>query len=211
MFIDSPNKQELRQGDIFTDLYFPIMPCQSPRLVGTAEPSNDINQEFSFTPAVEKVGNFQCVTAQVPLLRTAAMLISQCCDVAFDNRGGNIKRRYLVIAPLTEVPSDFKKNPAEFELLTQNRLDDYLNYFYVPQIAPLSVDYLADFSRVVSIPSSQAKFILERKVLQMSDPMRVRLKVKFSSFFGRPIDDAEEELVDQLRHEIEQQDEAQHS
>ena len=204
MFIESPNMQELRQGDIFTDLYFPFTPCESPELVGTAKDLAHVDQGFSFKPRETTEGAFTCVTAQVPLLRTPAMLMSQCCDVAFENRAGKIKRRYLVIAPLTKTPPDLKKNEDDFEALTQNPLDRFLNYFYVPKTDPFTTDYIADFSRVVSLRSSEASFILRRKVLQMTDEMRVVLKLKFSFFFGRTVDEAEDKLANELRAKMSQ-------
>ena len=203
MFIDPPSKQELRQGDILTDIYFPITPCRVPTVFSGIEQTTDgAGEPISLTPLIEKSGNFDCYPARVLLIKTPGILVSQCCDVEFSNRAGSIKRRYLVVAPLTEVPESLKKDRQTFESLIQNPLDRLLNYFYVPQTEPLTTDYLADFSRIVSIPAADATFVLSRKVLQMTDEMRVRLKVKFSTFFGRPSEGEEPLIADLLANEL---------
>jgi hypothetical protein len=203
MFIETPNTQELRQGDILTDIYFPIMPCRVPKILSTLEQTAEgIGNATNLSPLIEKSGSFDCYPAQVLLLKTPAILLSQCCDVEFSNRGGNIKRRYLVVAPLTEVPPDLRKNRETFESLSQNPLDRNLNYFYIPESPPLTTDYIADFTRIVSIPAAEATFVLGRKILQMTDEMRVRLKVKFSTFFGRPSEGEEALIADLLAKEL---------
>ncbi|HEY9708247.1 MAG TPA: hypothetical protein V6D48_08590, partial [Oculatellaceae cyanobacterium] len=185
MFTQVLNKAELRQGDIIEGLYYPLINCGTLRILGEAtnQPLSQ-NEDLSLTAISEKKEGVTFLTAQVKVLRSFVVVLSQCCDLAL--RNDKLEAPAFVIAPLFEVPYQIKTKSERLSKLQENSLENFVNLFYIPQNEPLPQDYVVDFGRLTSLPRAEFNFTLSKKVLQMTDEARVLFKLKLASHFGRP-------------------------
>jgi len=185
MFIETPNSEELRQGDIIEGLYYPSINCENIRLIGeSTNQSSSENTELSLTAVSEKKEGFTFLTAQIKVFRGFVIILSQCCDLAL--RNGKLEVPAFVIAPLVDISYPIRTKPENLYKLQENSLKSFVNLFYIPRQEPLQQEYMVDFNRVTSLPRAEFKFALSKKVLQMTDEARVQFKLKLASHFGRP-------------------------
>jgi hypothetical protein len=112
------------------------------------------------------------------------MVLSQCCDLELRNR--KLVALAFIIAPLFEIPKSTVAEADKYAALKQNIPTEHTSYFYVEAQPPLPTEYRVDFARVASIPNTEYDVALKNKVLQLSDEMRIRLKLKLSHYGGRP-------------------------
>lgn len=197
MFTETPNLNELRQGDIIQGLYYPLMKCKTIRLLGEPTDSGaETSDTLSLSATAERKSGFYWFPAQIPVFRGHSVVLSQCCDL--ERRNGNQDAIAFVIAPLKEIPRLIRSDPDRLDRLKENSLRHYVNLFYIPHHPPLSQDYIIDFNMVVSIPQGEYDFALSKKILQMTDEARVCLKLKIANHFGRPADEGEKELASRL-------------
>ncbi len=58
----------------------------------------------------------------------------------------------------------------------------FIDYFYVaPHQRLENKEWMVDFSQITSLPKSEFPEILKRKILQMDDRSRVKLKIKLAT------------------------------
>jgi hypothetical protein len=184
MFTATPNRDELRQGDILQGLHYPLMKCEQLRLIGEpADPAASVGGIFSLSAVTERESGVHWFTAQVQVSRGYYIVLSQCCDLERCN--GKLEAPAFVVASLVDIPYPIRTDPEKLRNLQQNRLQDFVNLFYIPQYSPLPQAHMVDFSMPVSVPRSEFDFALSGKVLQMTDEARVCFKVKLISHFGR--------------------------
>jgi hypothetical protein len=192
MFLDAPDKTELRQGDVVYGLYFPLVKSEDIVVLGKPTiPLTVPGQETTLSPVIAAKGeNKDAVLVQMYARQGYSIVLSQCCDLAL-REGGKMNSPAFVVAPLAEVPYLIRSNNEKLELLKQNRLEHFTSLFYLPFTSPLPSEMVVDFSRMASIDNKDYSHALAGKSLQMTDESRVTFKTKLASHFGRP---TEEEL-----------------
>ncbi len=187
MFIAAPDKKELRQGDILAGVWFPRIRFEDIRLVAHVDHSDQ--EKIVAVPELVTDREMEWTTAQIQMTRRFVMVLSQCCDMVIS--GGNTRAQTLVVAPLVPVPDRYRRQ-IEFDALRANKIEEYVNLFYVEQRDPLPSDFVVDFRRVVSVVlrNALARF-LDLKVLQLTDETRIVLKSKLAFSFGRLTEEEE--------------------
>lgn len=197
MFIETPDRSQLRQGDIIKGLFYPQINCEKLQLTG--QPFVDLtdttteSKQGNLLAVAEKKHGFTMFTAQVKVFCGFFVILSQCCDIA--RRQGKLEIPAFAVSPLLEIPYSVRNSSEKLNELQSNRLESFINFFYVFEKQPLLQDYVVDFNQIVSLPRSEFDFALSRKVLQMTDKSRISFKLKLSSHFGRP---TQEELDSKL-------------
>ncbi|MEB3189561.1 MAG: hypothetical protein VKL42_04370 [Snowella sp.] len=193
MFIDNPDLNELRQGDIIQGLFYPEISCSEISLIG--KPANILVHE-TIGSGEEQLPNLIAnlekkskqglsgFTAQINVYYGFFIVISQCCDLA-KRDDGKPKSLAFVTAPLLDIPYTIKNNQEKLNVLKSNNLETYISSFFIAQQPPLTKDYSVDFNQIVSFPKTQYDFLLKNKILQMTDETRIQFKLKLSSHFGR--------------------------
>jgi hypothetical protein len=187
MFIAKPDKSELRQGDIITGVWFPRIRFEDIRLLAAVDSANP--EQIVTLPELVSDRGMEWTTAQIQMARRFVMVLSQCCDLEMvKNRPRGLA---AVVSPLVPVPEMYRKKPEYLASLRQNKIESYVNHFYVEHAPPLPSDFIVDFGRVVSIGLDQVKDLLSQKVLQLTDASRIALKSKLAFNFGRLTDEEE--------------------
>jgi len=185
MFIDRPDSQTLRQGDIIGGAFYPHVKLENIRLIGnptnpTLSPGTPI--DLSAT-VVEKIRHSAIMEVEYKY----CIILSQCCDI--ERRNNNLNIPAFVMAPLEEIPFNIGNNPEKLQRLRLNELPDYANLFFIPTTPPLQNDFVINFNKVFSAPRSDFQLVLSKKILQMMDAERVTFKLKLSYHFSRPTED----------------------
>ena len=186
MFIPPPDIKVLRQGDIITNVLFPLLRISDLTLLGKQIASEPISLDgFKLSGSID---NKKYVSGMIKLQVTSAIIISQCCDVQLNN--GKLEVPNFVLAPLDPVKSypGFKDN-AHLEDLKKNELDRFTNLFYLDPAPPISEQSVVNFNRTFCLQKEDYEIVLSRKVLQMTDESRVKFKLKLANHFGRPTED----------------------
>ena len=97
----------------------------------------------------------------------------------------------FAVARLIPVPPAIVSDPQRFASLSENkdpRSGDpgYINFFYIPAHEKLGgKDWVIDYNQVLSIPGSEFHATLRKKILQMTDEWRVKLKIKLAASLTR--------------------------
>lgn len=182
MFVEAPNKEELRQGDIIEGLLFPIMQFRQLSLLGTPHESSFSNTSPNLLATFEE--KKKVFTAQVKVFQAFAIVLSQCCDIAI-RADGKLDAPVFVVAPLIDVPYQVQKNSEMLSLLQNNSTENFVNFFYITQQDPLPKSFIVDFGRPLSVPREELSFVLSRKVLEMTSESRLKFKNNLSFHFGR--------------------------
>jgi hypothetical protein len=97
MFVEHPNTNELRQGDVVEALSFPLIECAE--LVHLGLPEADAHralEQFRLRPPLE--GKQNSITLQLPATRAWGVVLSPCCDLEL--RNGKMIPPFILIAPL---------------------------------------------------------------------------------------------------------------
>lgn len=98
MFTATPNRDELRQGDIIQGLYYPLMKCEQLRLIGEpADPVAPVGELFSLSAVAEKKSGVNWFTAQIQVSRGYYIVLSQCCDL--ERHNGKLDAPAFVVPP----------------------------------------------------------------------------------------------------------------
>lgn len=201
MFLNEPNREELRQGDIIQGLYFPMMNCRTMEILGIPleeEPQQE--NSLGLSARAERKSGFHLFSAKLLIARGLSIILSQCCDL--ERRNNNQDAIAMIVAPLRSIGRHIRDNSEKFSNLQSNILTHFVNQYYIPQYSPLQSDYMVDFNLMVSIPQGEYNYILSRKVLQMTDEARARFKIKLTHHFGRAFDEHEDKLLQQARTEL---------
>jgi hypothetical protein len=210
MFVDEPDKSELRQGDIIKGLFYPLVDLDAIRLIGEPAPdsfavssddseASSVVRPFALNPVATKKDGFELYEAQLKVFRGNFIVLSQCCDLALNEKGKH-EAHAFVLSPLINIPYPVQQDPEKLAALIANTFEHYVNFFFISQKPPLQQDYAVDFGRLVSVVRAAYPHILKNKVLQMTDEHRMRLKIKFGSHFGRPTkEEIESGIYDAVR------------
>jgi hypothetical protein len=189
MFVNDPEPNCLRQGDILRSIPYPLLHADNVRILGRLGEGGEWNPASFEDDEIEhrKLPAWIC---QMPTRVGFAVVISQCCDIAPQH--GKIIQATIAFARLVPIPSAISKDTARLESLRSNKYplnpDDpgYINYFYVaPHNQLAEQEWIVDYAQVLSIPSSAFPAILKSRVLQMDDDTRIRFKVKLAASYGR--------------------------
>src|SRR5216683_2968539 len=132
MFIAAPDKSELRQGDIIAAVWFPRIRFEDIRLLAPVDSAN-LDQIVAVPHLVEDRG-IDWTIAQIQMARRYVMVLSQCCDL--EMLKGRPRGLAAVVSPLVPVPDMYRKKPEYLAALRENRVESYVNHFYVEQAPP---------------------------------------------------------------------------
>ncbi len=184
MFTETANVEELRQGDIIRGLYYPRLTCESLPLIGVPSPDAGHQvQALTLSASVRSEGGIDWLSAQVPVLRGYAMILSPCCDLEL--RNGKLLVPAIIVAPLVPIAYAILKSAEDMALFKKNSLENYTGLYYVAPQTPLDQDCMVDFCRLVSVQKGNYPFMRQHKVLQLTDTQRINLKTKLGLYFGR--------------------------
>lgn len=192
MFIDTPNAEELRQGDIVYGIYFPQMLCSSMLLLGQSRPVDPLAAEHpALTPVSAQKGKPATLTAQIEVMLIYAMVVSHCCDLEVREGKKRPDLLYIAMSPLLDIPYLIRTDNDRLQQLRDNSNPlinagrSFINLFHIPQHPPLPSEKMIDYNIIISVPAKDYEYVLGNKVLQMTDEHRIRLKNKMSFNYGR--------------------------
>lgn len=185
----------LRQGDILEGVPFALLEHGKMHVLGTIAQDYD----YAATPSIsakthEHRTDKGWVTIQVPARFGLCAVLSNCCDL--EPRDGGVQAHAVTLARLRPVSPDTRNNAENFASLTANRdprdteNPGYIDYFYLaPHTLLEGTDWNVHFNQVVTLPTTDIKLLLRRKVLQLDDRTRVKFKIKLAYALGRINDD----------------------
>ena len=186
MFTPTPDLNALRQGDIISGLYCPLIKNSDLDLIGKI--TGDPPPSPEHIPLKAFIENKKYVKGMIKLLPTLTIVVSQCCDV--EARDGVLDAPAFVLAPVEPLRSlKIAQNAIEVEQLKKNAVGLYTNFFYLDQVSPISEPSFINFNKVFSIHKDDYRSALQNKVLQMTDECRVLFKIKLAHHFGRPTEE----------------------
>jgi hypothetical protein len=194
MFIENADMTCLRQGDILSNLPFPVLRSGKLSFVGKIDPPTP-GSEPAFVPLPSEDPRGRLFSIQTPARIVFAAVISQCCDIA-PRRGGKIEGQHTIaLARLVPLPDKVRSDAESLASLRDNTnplspTASYLGLFHVPAHASLNgEEWAIDYSQPFCIPAAELPAALRRKLLQMTDESRIRFKLKLSFFYGRLTDE----------------------
>lgn len=188
MFLDDADFACLRQGDILANIAFPQVVTGKMAFLGVA--SLERPGDLVFNPQAPVVRDLPMYTCQTQARVGFGAVISQCCDLE-PREGNRIDQPTIALArlaPITRGILNDREALADLRSNSDPRLPGagFLNLFHVPAHERLEGrEWMIDFGQVFSIPSAEFPAILGRKVLQMDNDSRIRLKVRLSASFAR--------------------------
>jgi hypothetical protein len=194
MFLQDADMTCLRQGDILRDVPIPLLASPEIAVLGRidATASGSAPALSPLTKAHRKDPNW--LTAQLPVRRCYCVVMSQCCDLA--PRNERILMPAFAVGRLIPIPNGISEDPKSLESLRANKDPrnpgdpGFINLFYFPRHERLdNAEWMVDFNQCASIPSTEFPAILDRKILQMEDPWRVKSKIKLAASYARLTDE----------------------
>lgn len=194
MFLVDADKTCLRQGDILEGIPFPRLNAADVSILGKISPENS-------QPPVPKLAALTTVHrqdpnwlfGQVPLRLSFCMVLSQCCDLEL--RNGRFELPAFLVGRLIPVPKGIASDAQQLARLRANkdpRTADpgFINLFYIPRRKELhDTEWVLDFNQAMCIPGKEFPAILSRKIFQLEDNWRVKLKIKLATCLARPTDE----------------------
>jgi len=193
MFVEHADMSCLRQGDILSNLPFPLLRSGKLSFVGKIDPQT-VGSDSTFTLQSEEMRG-RLYSIQTLARIVFAAVISQCCDIA-PRRGGKIEGQHTIaLARLVPLPDGVLTDAESLASLRENSNPfnpgaSYLGLFHVPAHARLNgEEWAIDYSQPFCIPAPELPAALKRKILQMTDESRIRFKIKLSVFYGRLTDE----------------------
>ena len=117
------------------------------------------------------------------------MVLTHCCELDRENEN---KVTSIILAPLRDVHDATRKEKVE-ELIQSNDLTQpgvtasYLKYFYVQGHDNLEAKSgaVVDFSKCFSVRNKGYDYLLDRKLLQLTDNARGSMSLKLALYFHR--------------------------
>jgi hypothetical protein len=190
MFVENPDMTTLRQGDVISDVLFPLVRVDKPtvflgtysRITGRLE------------PIVEETRRTQYQYAQVGATFSLAAVFSQDCDV--DNRQEHPPPAFL-LCRVMQIWDSLLRSPGYASL--QENIDPYgegrpyYQLYYLGEIPEHDGVFLADYSQVITVSWADYRHILGRKLSEMDKVARSKFRVKAGAHIGRP---SAEEIAD---------------
>ena len=166
----------LRQGDILKNL----------QVLGTID-YHQVTSPSGLPGMARREPQSWSVTA-TPKFRDC-MVLTHCCDLDRENEN---KVTSIILAPLRDVHTATKPEKVD-ELIQSNDITQpgvkasFLKYFYVDREAKLMArnGAIVDFSKCFSIRNKAYDYLLERKLLQLTDTVRLSMSLKLALYFHR--------------------------
>jgi len=194
MFVTEADTTCLRQGDILSNVPFPLIKPQEFAAIGTYSPTGGPDGGVLFRPVESTVREQVWFTSQILTRLSFAAVISQCCDLA--PRNARILLPTIALARLVPITSATLSAPEKLASLRANKDprdgDDpgIIKLFYIPGHEKLGgVEWTVDYNQVFSISSTEFPSIMRNKILQMNDDSRIRFKIKLAWCLGRLTDE----------------------
>jgi len=188
----------LRQGDILKGIPFPVLDLNNLQILGRIEPPGGETNPSRIIPTVSQHrADPNYLTGQTLIRLAFGCVVSHCCEL--EPRHGRIISAVFLIARVISVKASILNDDEKLKSLRENRdpraaLPSYIDYFYIkPHALIENNEWMVDFSQVVAIPGVEFPAILGRKVLQMDNRSRVKLKIKLAVYFGRITNEEDDE------------------
>lgn len=198
MYDPSPNRSELRQGDIIADVYLPRFGIADVNFLHKLKPDGSF--DFSKQAIMHTSSQFVAV-------------ISQCCELNPNKRNSfslagligltewlSPERKVFGFNLAEVVPwkkSDWRQHEID-KLLKANSIDGGQEKLEHVNVYCLEADgshfkepHLIDFTRVFSIRISEMGRVLRNKILQLDKAHRVELQRKLAYFYARPAEEVD--------------------
>lgn len=164
----------LRQGDLLTEVQIlGALGLNSIQLIVSSVGANAVGWSVPVAPKL-----------------APAMVLSHCCEIDPCN---DVKVTSVILAPLRDVHK--ATSPDKVRKLIESNLlseaDDtkatFLKYFYVAPSLELGFNEgaVVDFSKCFSVRNKTYRHLLEKKVLQLTDPVRESMSLKLALYFHR--------------------------
>jgi len=201
MYVDAAQMERdcLRQGDVLDAVAFPIFESDS-ALLGKIDHGSRIEIPHPKIVAIPREHRSQkdCVTMQMKTRFAPGAVLAHCCELEL--RNGKCLLPMIAIARLVSLKTSIVREPEKLASLRANRdprppeASGYLDYFYLSAHEAIGgVEWVADFSQIASIPGAEYQYLLQRKVLQLTDRERVKFKIKLAAYLGRLTDEEHEQ------------------
>lgn len=181
----------LRQGDVLSAVPFPIIDAESVVLgkIDNEAPI-DIPHPKIFTLPREHRSQRDCLTMQIKARLAPSAVLSHCCELEL--RNGKCLLPAISVARIVAIKESISRQTEKITSLRENKDPrnqtdpGYLHYFYLEPAAAIGgLEYVVDFAQITSVPVTEYQTLLQRKVLQLSDAERVKLKIKLAAYWGR--------------------------
>jgi hypothetical protein len=187
MFIENPDLNTLRQGDIVANVPFPLPPLKSGELTFLGSYA-ELGGAARFEPRTETIRRTDWFTGHVPVAIACCAVLSQCCDV--DSRQ-NPPPPTFVLCRLAPLPDSIRRRTDLYNILTENvdpygSSRPYFSLFHVGFHSRLGAEYVADYGQPMTVRWGDYGAVLRRKVLEMDDISRAKFRVKAGAYLGRP-------------------------
>jgi hypothetical protein len=121
-----------------------------------------------------------------------AMVLSHSCEI---DPGNAVKLTSIILAPIRDINSAAQKDKIQ-EVIDSNLIHrdkqeaSYLKYFYIPPHPSLqySSGAIVDFSKCFSLRKNSYDDLVSRKILQLTEEVRINMSLKLSLYFHRTDD-----------------------
>lgn len=180
------NPPSLRQGDILSNMFFPLARPAMVRHLGTYRSGSgtDINLDpFVDTP---KGSIKQYLQSLAHGVIAHGAVLSQCCDLDKKHPRTSFSLCRLILFE----PTRYRNVEALIgNIDPYGTVNPHFQFFYFGQVHGLTGEYLSDFGLLTSLPWADYDLALNQKVCQLDDLNRNKFRVKAGAFFGRPMDE----------------------
>jgi hypothetical protein len=188
MFIDSPDRSTLRQGDIISDVLFPL-PRLNSSFTFLGRFRERVKDEVYLDALTETYNKNNWLIAHVQSQFSYCAVLSQCCDVSISK---DRPPPSFVLCRMLPVPDALRR--GDFQTLRDN-IDPYgadvtqkpfFRLFYIEHEKGLAHDFIVDYAQVMTVAWKDYDQMLQKKTLQMDDISRAKFRVKAGASLGRP-------------------------
>jgi hypothetical protein len=176
----------LRQGDIISDVFFPLTRLASLKYLATYSSGTDV--AFDLKPYIETPAGSIKKYAQALCHGVVAhgAVISQCCDLDKKHPKASFSLCRLIPFDLAK----YKNSTAlKSNIDPWGNENPHFQFFYFGQISGMPGEYIGDFGLLTSLGWSDYDLMLKKKVHQLDDLNRNKFRVKVGAYFGRPADE----------------------
>jgi hypothetical protein len=190
MFVETSDMTTLRQGDVISDVLFPLVRMDKPTVFLAAYNRASGRLE----PITEETRRSRYQHAQVGAAVSLAAVFSQDCDV--DSRQEHPPPAFL-LCRVIQVWDSLLRSPGYRSL--QENIDPYgegrpyFQLYYLGEIRGQDGVFLADYSQVVTVSWADYNHVLGKKLLELDKVSRSKFRVKAGAHIGRP---TAEEIAD---------------
>jgi hypothetical protein len=185
MFAQKTDPTTLRQGDIITDVVFPLARMDSPTLLLGVH-KEGTGENVTLAGKTEQIGRSHYLLGQIHVVSGLCAVLSQCCDV--DSKQ-DPPPPSLLLCRVLQVPEGLRRS-KQFEALKAN-VDPYgterphYRLFYLGNLPDFPDEYLVDYGLCMTVAWRDYNQVLRRKILEMDDLTRSKFRVKAGAYFGR--------------------------